>query len=232
VAVTEEIVRAVRHGHTRLAALVAGLDDAAAPAATALPGWHRGHLLTHLINLSDAFVRQTEYARRGERVDVYDGGRPARDAAIEAGADRPIRVLRAELSRATGQLDQAWAALDPVDWERPVSYRDGTMRDVLLAQWREIEIHTTDLLLGYRPAGWTLAFVNHLMAFLAARVPDGTALALLSRDRSRRWELGAGQPVEIVGDPPDLATWLAGRQPYGPLIVAEGGPLPQLDPWP
>jgi maleylpyruvate isomerase len=163
---------------------------------------------------------------------VYDGGRPARDAAIEAGADRPIRLLRSELSRATGQLDQAWAAVDPITWDRPVSYRDGTVRDILLAQWREIEIHSTDLLLGYRPASWTLEFVNHLMLFLAPRVPDGVTVTLLSRDRRRRWELGVGQPVEIIGDPQDLATWLAGRQPYGPLLVTENAPLPQLKPWP
>lgn len=239
VAPTEDIRQAVQAGHARLATLTAGLTDADVTAPSALPGWQRGHVLTHLINLADAIVRQTEHAARGELVDFYDGGRPARDAAIEAGANRPADVLRAELLRAHGRLDQVWAGLDPAVWDSPVSYRDGTLHGILLAAWREVEIHGADLLLGYTPADWSPAFLDHLMRFLAPRAPEGTELVLVPVDSDRRWLLGAGNPVEVTGAAADLASWVAGRAPGDALVATDRSstagrpvPLPLLAPWP
>lgn len=74
-------VRATAH---ELLAVTADLDDTTARGASALPGWSRGHAITHIANFPEAMTRQVEEALQGRLVEVYDGGRPARDAAIEA----------------------------------------------------------------------------------------------------------------------------------------------------
>ena len=51
-----------------------------------LPGWTRGHVLTHIARNADSFVRVLEAARRGEVVTQYEGGVDGRNADIEAGA--------------------------------------------------------------------------------------------------------------------------------------------------
>ena len=60
--------------------------DSALPSL--LPGWSRGHLLTHIARNADSFVRVLEAARRGEAVTQYEGGGAGRNADIEAGASR------------------------------------------------------------------------------------------------------------------------------------------------
>ncbi|MET0910545.1 MAG: maleylpyruvate isomerase N-terminal domain-containing protein, partial [Ilumatobacteraceae bacterium] len=39
-----------------------------------LPGWTRGHVLTHIARNADSFVRLLEAAGRGEVVTQYAGG--------------------------------------------------------------------------------------------------------------------------------------------------------------
>ncbi|MBP2473633.1 maleylpyruvate isomerase [Crossiella equi] len=174
-----------------------------------LPGWTRGHLLTHFANCARAIARQAEYALRGETIEIYDGGRPGRAAAIEAGAHRPAREQAEDVRAALDELEAVWCKATTADWARPVSYRDGTLLGTAQAWWREIELHTVDLGLGYTPAEWTPEFTAYLTDFLRVRLPG---------------------PVELSGDPTDVAAWLAGRPHAGP-VTAEGG-LPELLPYP
>src|SRR5688500_9160925 len=102
----------------RLTAVLAGLDDEAVRAPSGLPGWSRGHVLTHIAYFSEAMTRQVEEALAGRLVEMYDGGRPARDAAIEAGAGRSADELREHVRSATAALLDAWRKVD--DWSRPV----------------------------------------------------------------------------------------------------------------
>lgn len=207
----EEIVAEVHSGHLRLAGLVADLTDEQVRAPSALPDWSRAHVLAHLTNLANAFVRQTEHALRDELIEVYAGGRPARDAAIESGARQTAAQLTGALQQAHAGLRQAWSALTPQDWARKVTYRDGDLRDVLRCHWREVEIHTTDLLLGYTPAQWRPDFSRHVIDFLG---PRNTAA------------------VAIDGKPADVAAWLAGRTSTGPVSARGAAELPELGPWP
>jgi maleylpyruvate isomerase len=225
----DETVSQVHAGHRRLTSLISELSDADVRAASALPGWSRGHVITHLAELAQALTRQVDHALRDELVDVYDGGRPARDAAIERGAGRSAEAFRESTALTCAALEDAWARLGPEDWARPVSYRDGTLLDILHARWRETEIHLTDLDLGYRPSSWTTEFCDHTVRFLAPRVPDGIQLTLAAVDR--RWVFGTGAPLTVHGSPGDLTAWMAGRISDTP-VVADGGALPELGPWP
>lgn len=220
---------ALTAGQDHLRGLLTGLTEDAARAPSALPGWTRGHLLTHVEGVARALARQARYALRGRLVEVYDGGRASRDAAIEAGHGRSAAQLAAAVGDALDEAEASWSAVGPDDWQRPVSYRDGTVRTAGLAWWRELEIHTADALLGTGPDRWPPQLCAHLVDFLAVRVPPGTELTLTAVDAERSWTLGSGEPVAVGGRLTDLAAWLAGRAPTRPLA---GDPLPELGSWP
>lgn len=221
--------------HRRLRALLPRLADGGERAPSALPGWSRAHLLSHIEGVGRALARQARYAVRGERVAVYDGGRPERDAGIEAGSVRDAEQLRRAVAAALDEADAAWTAVGPDDWRRPVGYRDGVLTDALLAWWREVEVHTADALLGYAPGEWPRPFCAHALDFLSARVPEGVRLRLTASDGPERAEYGAesgaGRDVAVEGRLADLTAWLAGRTPDGALTPPVAR-LPALDPWP
>ena len=145
----DTLLPAVFEGHDRLLALVAHLTDDTAREPSRLPGWSRAHVLSHIEGVSRALARQTRYALKDELIDPYGGGRPARDAAIEAGASRTARELTHAVSVALAETREAWSAVGPQDWGRAVRYRDADVAAVLLSWWRELEIHTADADLGY-----------------------------------------------------------------------------------
>ncbi|WP_433254498.1 maleylpyruvate isomerase family mycothiol-dependent enzyme [Streptosporangium sp. CA-135522] len=226
-----ELVTRVRDGHRLLTALVADLTDDDVRAPSALPGWSRGHVITHLADLADAFARQADHARRGLLVDVYDGGRPGRDAAIERGAGRAAHELREATGAACAALEAAWEETGEEGWSLPVRYRDATLLDTAYARWREVGIHLTDLDLGYRPSDWSVEFCDHVAGFLISRAPTGTHLTLVADDADLRWTSGTGATVAVRGRTDDLAAWLAGRAPDHP-VRSDSGDLPELGPWP
>jgi maleylpyruvate isomerase len=216
-------------GQGRLRALLEGLTEDAARAPSALPGWTRGHVLTHIEGVGLALARQARYAQRGKLIEVYDGGRSSRDAAIEAGHGRSAARLTVALNDALDEIDASWSAVGPDDWDRPVSYRDGTLITAGLAWWRELEIHTADALLGRGPADWPPELCTHLLDYLSARIPNGVRLTLTSADGAELWAYGTGGQLTVGGSRSDLAAWLAGRVPARPLT---GDPLPTLGSWP
>jgi maleylpyruvate isomerase len=209
---------------SRLNALLVNLDDAAVRAPSGLPGWSRGHVLTHIANFSEAMTRQVEEALAGRLIEMYDGGRPARDAAIEAGSGRSADELRDHVATASTGLLAAWAKVD--DWSRPVLHRDSDLAATVYTGWREYEVHTVDLALQPTSDDWSDEFCLHLLDFLRPRTPDGIHLILDAGDV--RWENGTGEDRVLSGRLTDLTSRLAGR----PLVRPITGDLPDLKPWP
>ncbi|MEU4764418.1 maleylpyruvate isomerase family mycothiol-dependent enzyme [Actinosynnema sp. NPDC023794] len=206
--------------HRRLAAAIEDLTDERVAQPSALPGWTRGHVLAHLAKGTVALAGQAEH--EGTKVEPYPGGRPARDAAIEADAGRSAAEHRAAIAAAVDRLAKAWD--DVRDWDTPVYYRDGTLTGTAYGVWREAEIHLRDLDLG--PVTWSLEFCEHAVDFLSARVPDGIRLTLQAPER--RWTIGEGEDFTLTGSLTDLTAWLAGREPAGTIT----GEAPELKPWP
>ncbi|MEU4741820.1 maleylpyruvate isomerase N-terminal domain-containing protein, partial [Actinosynnema sp. NPDC023658] len=60
--------------HRRLAAAIEDLTDEQVGQPSALPGWTRGHVLSHLANVTVGLAGQAEH--EGTKVEVYPGGRP------------------------------------------------------------------------------------------------------------------------------------------------------------
>ncbi|MGG2464991.1 maleylpyruvate isomerase family mycothiol-dependent enzyme [Streptomyces sp. RGM 3693] len=236
---TAEAVReAVETGHAQLRALLPGLTDAVVREPSALPDWSRAHVLAHIEGIGLAMARQARYALRGALIEPYDGGWPARAAAIEEGSRRTAAALRAAVEDALTEASAAWAAVGPEDWSRPVGYRNGALRDALLAWWRELTIHTTDAGLGPGADQWPRELCHHLLDHLAPRAPEGVRLVLAPTDDPaavRRYGPADGPVVTVRGPLTALAAWWAGRTPHAPLVgerAGVAGPLPELDPWP
>ncbi|MEV5530196.1 maleylpyruvate isomerase family mycothiol-dependent enzyme [Streptomyces prunicolor] len=221
------VVEQVTAVHARERACTAGLTERQVRAAATLPGWSRGHVLAARLVFLRAAVRQVDHVLSGRRIDFYDGGKSGREAQIEAHAHRPGAELVRDVGRTSTALDACWAGVGAADWARRVSYREGGPLTLLaLASWREAELHLVDLDLGKVPSSWSRDFCLHLFGFLTPRVPDGTRLDLVT-PQGDVWGLGEGEPVRVTGTMTDLAAWLAGRSPEGP-VVSDTGPLPAL----
>jgi maleylpyruvate isomerase len=132
---------------------IGGLTDDDARGPTLLPGWTRGHLLTHIARNADGQLVMVEGALRNEVVDQYPGGNGQRSADIEAGAGRPAVVLVADVRESQRALVDAWARVPDDAWERLTSARAGVrpVREGVLSRWRELSVHLVDLDVGFRP---------------------------------------------------------------------------------
>ena len=146
----------------RLLASAAALTDASAGEPSLLPGWTRGHVLTHVARNGDGLGNLLRWARTGTETPMY-ASREARRADIEAGAGRSAGDLAADV-QATAIAFAAEAASLPAEaWAAQVQMLVGPpmpARRVLDWRLREVEIHHVDLATGYRPADWPGEFVT------------------------------------------------------------------------
>jgi maleylpyruvate isomerase len=222
-----ELIVEMKASHARERALIDGLTDKQARAASTLPGWSRAHVLACRLAFVRAVNRQLDYALTDRLIEFVDGGVTGRDAYIEANACRPAAELVEELTGELTALDARWTALKPQDWTREAVYRGpSTLADILLACWRESEIHLVDLDLGVRPSTWSRLFCLLLFDFLEPRVPEDVQLNLTTPEEET-WTLGSGEPIQLRGALTDLAAWLSGREPVGTL-ESSAGSLPEL----
>ncbi|MEX1007590.1 MAG: maleylpyruvate isomerase N-terminal domain-containing protein [Acidimicrobiia bacterium] len=132
----------------------AGLTDEQARQPSLLPGWTRGHVLTHLARSGEGDLYTVEGAIRGEVLDKYPGGGDQRTRDIEAGAGREAAALRADLMATQHALTDAWARVEDGTWDRmtrtPVGPR--TVAETVHARRREILVHLVDLDVGVSPS--------------------------------------------------------------------------------
>ena len=73
----------------RLLATADGLTDDEAAAPSRLPGWSRGHVLTHLARNADGFLNLLAWAASGDETPMYPS-EEARDRGVEEGAGGPL----------------------------------------------------------------------------------------------------------------------------------------------
>lgn len=236
-AITPDALLAELHKAADVVASQAGKlaeEDVTSPST--LPGWTRGHVLAHLAGISNAMARQLELARRGEQVELYDGGFEGRTKAIDMAAGHSLVQHRVDLDSALERALKAFDSLDAGAWQVPISYRGGVMLDGGFALWRELVIHASDLNTGRGAETWSRPFCEHLFDFLAARVPEGQRFVLQPLGLPPV-TIGAGNRSTVInGMLTDIAAWLAGREPsLGSLrasAAADGVDLPELLPWP
>ncbi len=208
----DETVSGARGAHVRLLATVEAMTGGDERELSLLPGWTRGHVLTHLARNADSHTGLFAAAARGEIGDQYPGGVEQRNDDIERGAGRPIGELVDDLRRSIRGLEQAWAAATAPAWEgRARSPFGGEMnvRDLPFRRWREVEVHHADLGLGaFTYDDWSPGYVRRELdretRTWASRRPMGMtslpqAAQALTPARRVAWLLGRYATEELPG---------------------------------
>ncbi|MBA2715527.1 MAG: maleylpyruvate isomerase family mycothiol-dependent enzyme, partial [Propionibacteriales bacterium] len=141
---------------------IAGVTDEQARASSLLPGWTRGHVLTHIARNADAMVNLVRSARTHQHIPMYPS-RAERDADIERGAGRSAGQLVGDVQASHERLMAELAGMDSVDWSASIRYgaddREGNAMLIPPLRRSEVEIHHVDLDLGYTLAHWPPDFV-------------------------------------------------------------------------
>jgi len=238
VARAAELGQQVDVASARVLATIARMTDQQAREPSALPGWSRGHVLTHLARNADGLRNLLTWARTGIVTPQYPSVQ-VRDQEIEAGAGRPARELVVDFADAATAFGAEAARLHDDNWTAEVRGVRGAAHPAWYTLWRrlsELEIHHVDLDAGYRPADWPADFARECLRRGAAGFSDADSPAALLRatDDGSDYRIGPpGQPatVTIAGPSRELLAWLTGRSDGGSLLATPAGPLPPVPPW-
>jgi maleylpyruvate isomerase len=218
-------------GTERLRGQLAELPDEALDGPTALPGWNRRYLFSHLAANADALCNLVHWARTGEERRMYASAQ-ARDEGIAAGALVPTAELRARFDSAAAALAADFEAMTDQAWDAKVITAQGLTRSASEIPWmrvREVYIHAIDLSAGTTfadlPPEFLAALVTEVTVSRSAK-GGGPALVIAATDTGGRWDIaGSGVPVPVTAALPDLTAYLTGR-PAAALANA-----PVLPPW-
>lgn len=171
---------------------LSGVDPGA---ASLLPDWTVGHVLTHVARNADGALRMLD------GLTQYWGGGASRNADIALGAGRSWDELLADVEQTNDAVARRlrsvsdWAGtIRSVAGERPKASLPAIRR-------REVEIHRIDLGLGYGfadlPADFVRAELRALTSLWQARQPMGLT----------------GLPEPVLRAPEhDRLAWLVGRR--------------------
>jgi maleylpyruvate isomerase len=215
---------------------MASLSDADVRAPSPLPGWTRGHVLTHLARNAEGGTRLLSWARTGVPGYEYES-LAARAAAIEQGAGRPAAVLAEDVRSSADGFFAVAEAMPAQGWQRTVRWTTGHETEAALVvpmRLGEVLIHHVDLDIGYRPRDWPASFVSDYLdrAVTALREHPEFAVRMEATDTGRVLETGEMNPVVpvIAGSEYALLAWLLGRSGGGELRYEGNGRLPEVPP--
>jgi maleylpyruvate isomerase len=205
-----------------------GLSDADVRAPSPLPGWTRGHVLTHLARNAEGSTRLLIWARTGVPSYEYES-HEVRAAEIEEGANRPAKALIADVTDAADAFFAATDAMPAQAWQRTVTFTGG--HDVEAARipplrLGEVHVHHVDLDIGYRPADWPADFVSDYLDMAMAGLSGFPefAVRLEATDTGRIHQ--PSEPARTVTGPEyAILAWLIGRSDGRDLT---DGPLPKV----
>jgi maleylpyruvate isomerase len=199
-----------------------------------LPGWTRGHVLTHIARNADALVNLVTWAATGVETPMYPS-RDHRAADIEAGAGRSADELVADVHQTSDRLLAELDRAPDEAWHRRVRFGS---RDVEVGgdhipflRLVEVEVHHVDLDLDYTLARLPEDFVERMLDDLTAdygRDDERPGMVLVSTDDEHRWTIHPGG-TQVSGPPPALLGWLLGRTDGAGLHSDE--PLPTPGVW-
>ncbi|AUI63368.1 maleylpyruvate isomerase N-terminal domain-containing protein [Amycolatopsis sp. BJA-103] len=224
----------VRALHDEWALVARGLGEDAVHAPSALPGWTRAHLLSHVARNADGLGNLLTWAKTGVETPMYDTA-TARDEGIEAGADRSAAVIVADVVDSGERFAELAASMPDEAWAGEARDRLGnrlTGEGVLLKRLSETSIHLVDLDSGYdfdRVSGLLGREFEVVVSGAIAWYGDGLPAVLLvavDGDGTRHeWRMGTGDPAKVTGAPGDVLAWITGRSD-GSTLDGEVPPLP------
>jgi maleylpyruvate isomerase len=213
------LIAEVDRATSRLVETFRTLDGNGLAAPSLCDGWTRGHVLSHLSRNADAYLNLLDWARTGVETPMYVSPE-ARDADIDAGANRPLDVQLSDLTGSAAALLAAADRLPASAWTVQVRFASGLVAPAARVVWSrlcEVELHHVDLAAGYGPADWPEAFSRRLLRETLAT----SALA----------ELVSGSAPRVTGPEHILVAWLTGRSDGAGLTVSPPGALPPVPKW-
>lgn len=233
-----ELIQRADVASARVLATAAGISDERAREPSSLPGWSRGHVLTHLARNADGLRNLLIWARTGVVTPQYPSSQ-VRNEEIESGAGRPARELIVDFADSATAFSAEAARLSDADWTAEVRGLRGAAHPAWYTLWRrlsELEIHHVDLDAGYRPADWPADFTEQFLREAPASFsgPDSPAALLRTTDAGTEHRIGPAEQaptVTIAGPSRALLAWLLGRSDGGSLVATPAGPLPPVPPW-
>jgi len=227
--------RDIDQATARLLTTARGIDDASAPSS--LPGWSRGHVLTHIARNADGAVNLLTWARTGVVTPQYSSW-DARVAAIEEGAGRPLSDQIEDLAQACARFAAAAEIMPAEAWSATIRGTRGSEQPAARVMWsrlKEVEIHHVDLGLAYSPDDWPEVFalrMAHALAGDLGKRTDGPRLVLRTPEAGRDLRLGEAVTSPVVSGPVRAAVaWLTGRSSGAGLTVEPPGSLPDVPVW-
>ena len=245
---TETLARVVE-STAHLIATAEQFDDAAVREPSLLPGWTRGHVLTHAARNAEALIRLLTWAATGVETPMYDSPE-ARDAEIEAGAGRSAEELLADLRETSERFAVQAARLTDEQWKAEIEGRRGGPQAAgWLPWWRleEVLVHHVDLDAPYSPAHWPEYFTEPELRLITARfsntvfTPESPAFRVHAEDLDGDGEgdvvygvctsADDEQAPIVRGPSAALVAWLIGRSAGDGLNVEPHGALPQPPDW-
>lgn len=228
---------AVRAATERLIEAVTALSASAVAEPSLLPGWTRGHVLTHLARNADSLVNLLTWARTGEETPQYTSTE-VRDKDIADGAGRPLAEHLDDLRISADRFALAVEETPPRAWAAQVRMRSGQVIAAAEIPWRrlvEVSFHHVDLGIGIGfddlPAEFTARELDALLDTLTGH--EGVAAVRLRDTGSgSSWDLGAATEPELTvsGTGNALLAWVSGRAKGDDLTTEPDHPLPVLPP--
>jgi maleylpyruvate isomerase len=148
-ACVEAVIEAVQQATESLFATIAGLTESRAREPSLLPGWSRGHVLTHLARNADALCNLLSWARTGVETPMYLS-RDQRKADIEAGSGRPVDQLVDDVHTSSDRLLAELRETPEEAWRSPVRFgTHGTpMTGARIPHLRRVEVEVLGWLIG------------------------------------------------------------------------------------
>jgi len=222
----------------RLATTVSRLSDEQVREPSLLPGWSRGHVLTHIARNADGLRNLLIWAQTGVETAQYGSGEE-RDQQIEDGAARPASELAADVSDSAQAFLTKASELSEDAWTAEVRGFRGPAHPgwfTLHRRLAEVEIHHVDLAAGYGPADWPDWFVTDLLYRVTGQLrgnPGTPAVTVTDADTGRQFFLrqdGASE-LDVTGPGATLLAWLLGRDDGATLAADAEGPLPSIPPY-
>ena len=201
-------------------------------APSRLPDWSRGHVATHIARQADGLVRLTEWARTGERQDLYASAEQ-RAADIEEGSGRSGLDLQIDLDTSAGRLGNAFDALDEAGaWDAVVELRGGLKvpaRLLPLSRLLEVVVHHVDLDVGFEFEHIETTTAEWLLEWCAFRLRERREFPKLELTSESGFAIAlgtAGESVAVSGTSANLLGWVMGRLDRSAVRGAEGLELP------
>ncbi|WP_330273563.1 maleylpyruvate isomerase family mycothiol-dependent enzyme [Lentzea sp. NBC_00516] len=232
--VPDRHITAVREATDVLYEVVEELDEAAVRGQSLLPGWTRGHVITHLARNADALVNLLTWAKTGVEHQAY-ASRADRDADIEEGSRRLFQVIKADLDSACQRFEAACREFPAHAWRSEVTAPKGQTipaSAVPLFRLREIWIHLIDLDAGVGfddlPADFVEEFLDDAVRQFEGRVDSFAVEVTLPDGSQRSWTVnGPASRNSVSGSASAVLGWLTGRTDGTDLR----GELPELPDW-